>query len=75
MSLATLIELFIRLRWRLLRGAFRQGGAQRVAIVVGMAAMFVAAPSGNPFPQFAGLPFFGQSSGAAPPTSHSGWAE
>lgn len=41
MSLATLIELFIRLRWRLLRGAFRQGGAQRVAIVVGTVAAVV----------------------------------
>jgi ABC-2 type transport system permease protein len=35
---ATLIELFIRLRWRLLRGALRHGGPQRVAVIIGLVA-------------------------------------
>jgi ABC-2 type transport system permease protein len=37
-STFALVELFIRLRWRLLRGALRHGGAQRVAVVIGMVA-------------------------------------
>jgi hypothetical protein len=50
--------------------------AMIVAIVVGMAAMLVAGPTGNPFPQFPRLPFLEQSDApvlrgpdAAPPES------
>jgi hypothetical protein len=50
--------------------------AMAVAIVVGMAAMFVAGPTGNPFPQFPSLPIMEQSDApvlrgpdAAPPES------
>lgn len=35
--------------------------AMAVAIVVGLSAMFVAGPTGNPFPQFPRLPFLEQS--------------
>ncbi len=35
------IVLFSRLRWRLLRGAIRHGGTQRVTVVVGMVASVV----------------------------------
>ena len=37
-STSGIISLFARLRWRLLRGAIRQGGAQSVATVIGLAA-------------------------------------
>lgn len=38
------IALFARLRWRLLLGALRQGGAQRVAVLIGLvASLFVGA--------------------------------
>lgn len=47
MTTRQLVELFARLRWRLLRGAFRRGGAQRVAIIVGtLAALAFGAGAG-----------------------------
>jgi len=42
LSTTQTIELFARLRWRLLRGALRHGGAQRVAVVIGMIASVIA---------------------------------
>jgi hypothetical protein len=41
MTTLSLVELFIRLRWRLLRGALRHGGAQRAAVIIGMIAAIV----------------------------------
>ena len=36
MTTPALIELFIRLRWRLLRGALRHGGSQKIAVIFGI---------------------------------------
>ncbi len=47
MSTARIISLFARLRWRLLRGAIRQGGAQSVATVIGFAAAAVVGTVGS----------------------------
>ena len=41
LTLRDVVVLFVRLRWRLLRGAIRHGGAQRVAVIVGLIASVV----------------------------------
>jgi ABC-2 type transport system permease protein len=41
------VACFARLRWRLLRGAIRHGGAQRVAVVVGIVASVVVGLAGS----------------------------
>ena len=41
------VRLFARLRWRLLRGAIRQGGAQRVAATVGLIASVLVGVAGS----------------------------
>ena len=41
------VTLFARLRWRLLRGAIRQGGAQRVAVTVGLVASVLVGVAGS----------------------------
>jgi len=41
------ITLFARLRWRLLRGAIRQGGAQRVAVTLGLVASVLVGTVGS----------------------------
>jgi hypothetical protein len=43
------VMLFGRLRWRLLRGAIRHGGAQRVAVVVGLVASVLVGLVGSIF--------------------------
>lgn len=46
-SSAQVVWLFLRLRWRLLRGAIRQGGAQSVATAIGMAAAVAVGTVGS----------------------------
>jgi ABC-2 type transport system permease protein len=41
------VTLFARLRWRLLRGAIRQGGTQRVAVTVGLVASVLVGVAGS----------------------------
>jgi len=41
------VTMFARLRWRLLRGAIRQGGAQRVAVTVGLVASVLVGVAGS----------------------------
>jgi ABC-2 type transport system permease protein len=47
------IAVFGRLRWRLLRGALRHGGAQRVTVLVGLVASVVIGLAGSAFVAFA----------------------
>ncbi len=42
-----IIALFARLRWRLLRGAIRQGGTQRVAVTLGLVASLLVGVVGS----------------------------
>ena len=44
-----IVSLFARLRWHLLRGAIRHGGAQRVAVIVGLVASVLIGLAGSLF--------------------------
>lgn len=46
-STGSIVAFFARLRWRLLRGAIRQGGAQSVATVIGLAAAVIVGTIGS----------------------------